>query len=69
MSAQATTAALSPAALLARIRRVDGTGSDLDADLVRGRALPTDVFRFDIAPQFTPAPLYAETQSLALFGV
>lgn len=70
MSASPTTAALSPAALLTRIKTVDGVGSELDADQVRGRAQPTDTLRFDPwGQQFLAPPAYAETQSLFLFGV
>lgn len=69
MSASDFYAPVSPGEALAKIKRVDGVGSGLDADTVRGRAGPTDVFRFDVAPAFTPPPLYAETQTLSLFGV
>ncbi len=63
------TPVLTPAQVLARLETVDGVGSGLDTDLVRGRAPRTDALRFDPFPAFLPPPLYAETQSLALFGV
>jgi hypothetical protein len=56
--------------IIARARTADGVGSQLDADLVRGRAQPTDALRFDpYGQQFAPTPFFAETQSLFLFGV
>ncbi len=55
--------------IIARIARAGGgAGSGFDADTIRGRALPTDVFRFDLAPQFLSPPMYLETVTLALFG-
>jgi hypothetical protein len=64
-----TPAPLTGPGILARLAPVDGTGSGLDADTVRGRAPLTDVFRFDVAPAFIPPPLYAETQGVYLFGI
>lgn len=56
--------------ILQRLAPVDGVGSGLDADLVRGRAMPTSAFRLDFAPAFTPAPLYGDpTVAAYLFGV
>lgn len=60
---------LNGAQILARLAPVDGAGSGLDADLVRGRALPTDLFRFDLAPAFTPPPFGNESVAQSLFGV
>jgi hypothetical protein len=56
--------------ILQRLAPVDGVGSGLDADLVRGRALPTDVFRFDLTPQFQSPPMWGDaTVAQYLFGV
>lgn len=69
MSVAATATLLPGAAILARLAPVDGVGSGLDADLVRGRALPSGLFRFDFAPAFTPPPGFGEVMAQSLFGV
>lgn len=54
--------------ILVRLRTVDGTGSGLDADKVRGRELPSDRPVFYWAPAFTPPPSFADAVSQTLFG-
>ncbi len=60
---------LLPAQILARLLTVDGVDSGLDADLVRGRAMPTSLFRLDLYPALTPPPLYGDaTPASYIFG-
>lgn len=55
--------------ILARIGPLDGTGSGLDADTVRGRAVVADPFRFDISPNFVGPFFGAEIPAAYVFGV
>lgn len=55
--------------ILQRLAPVDGVGSGLDADLVRGRALPTDAFRLDLTPAFVGPFFGAEIPAASIFGV
>ncbi len=60
---------LSGPQILARVAASDGVGSGLDADLVRGRAHPTDAFRFDFNPAFASPFMGAEIPAAFIFGV
>lgn len=59
-------APLSPTEVLARIKRVDGQGSGLDADLVRGREVQTDKPTFIKRLAFQPAQVAAGSLSYIL---
>ncbi len=65
----AAVAPLNGPQILARLAPVDGIDSGLDADLVRGRAMPTSLFRLDLYPALTPPPLYGDaTPAAYIFG-
>lgn len=69
MSASDFYGPVSPGEILAKIKQVDGAGSGLDADTVRGRQIPSGLYRMDFAPMFVPFPSYAEVAFTALLGV
>jgi hypothetical protein len=60
---------VSPGEVLAKLKTVDGTGSGLDADTVRGRQIPSGLYRYDFQPMFTPPPPYSDVALATLFGV
>lgn len=60
---------LSPTEIRDRLNRFAGVDGGINADVVRGRALPSEFFRWDLAPVFVPPPGFGEVVAQALFGV
>lgn len=63
------TSSIDGAAMLGALAPVDGEGSGLDADKLRGRDGVTALWRLSFAPLFTAPPGFGEVMSSSLFGV